>query len=502
MPGNRFEGRALIVHTFVPPVAAVRDADGGGDRPPSRLWARLGDRLGMTDPVPGFGPVELPAPAAPTASGGGVGYALLASRQCSGPSPAQAFAYRVGDAIGVTAVLFPGPGVSWRDLRRRWDAAAPLSELPGSSIAYVHRVLDNGRTPPGAGRLDRLLTSVPAVGVPVSPEGSWRRSPDGYLVRFAHAAGPGTVRSAVVVGPASREAEFDAWLWHIGPTGAVAPFLRGLEGAARLRHHASVHRAHRPALHELCARLSAASERLAGLCGDVLATGSGPDELITADASIAALYVGDQGLNQSLRDLRDMRQSTRITLESLADLLPPAAGAGTGPDQDLGRSLLALLDDDIAHTESVKREADEISRTTESIVRQRLALLQQRTTVVQGAVLGSLLTALAAVQTLSYKLPLPGSLHAPLITWLSVLALLLPVQSMRWRRADGRARRPSRFDRLSVLCLGAATGWLGASVFSVVALHVPARPAVSAGCAVVCALVSALADRRWVARAV
>ncbi|MER5498659.1 hypothetical protein ACFYXP_29125 [Streptomyces sp. NPDC002466] len=69
--------------------------------------------------------------------------------------------------------------------------------------------------------------------------------------------------------------------------------------------------------------------------------------------------------------------------------------------------------------------------------------------------------------------------------WLSVLALLLPIQLMRWRRADGRARRPVRFDRLSVLCMGAATGWLGASVFSATALHAPARPVVSAGCALV-----------------
>ncbi|MFD0337238.1 CATRA conflict system CASPASE/TPR repeat-associated protein [Streptomyces sp. NPDC127117] len=498
MPRSRFEGHALIVHTFVPLAAAVRDEVGGG-LSVRRLWERLGNRLGVTDPVPGFGSAELPALAPPTAAGSAAGQVLLAAGQCTGPSPAQAFAYRRGDAIGITVVLFPGPGVSWGDLRRRWDEVAPLPERLGSSTTYVHRVLDSGRTPPGAGRLDRLLTSVPAAGA--SPEGSWRRSPDGYLVRFTRTAGPGTVGAAVVVGQASGEADFDAWLWHIGPSGAVAPFLRCLEGAARLRHHASVHRAHQPAFHSLCGRLSAASEGLAGLCGNVLAAGSGPDELIAADASIATLYVGDQGLNQSLRDLRDMRQSVRITLDSLAELLPSAAGAGTDPDQILGRSLLALIDDDIAHAESVKREADEISRTTESIVRQRLALLQQRTTVVQGAVLGSLLTALAAVQTLSYKLPLPGSLHAPLITWLSVLALLLPVQLMRWRRADGRARRSARFDRLSVLCMGATTGWLSASVFSVTALHVPARPVVSAGCAVVCALGSVLTDRQWVSRA-
>ncbi|MFE7614272.1 CATRA conflict system CASPASE/TPR repeat-associated protein [Streptomyces sp. NPDC057496] len=501
MPRSRFEGRALIVHVFVPLAAAVRDEE-DGHFSVRRLWERLGNRLGVTDPVPGFGPSRLPALAPTTATGSAIGHTLLAAGQYTGASPAQAFAYRRGDAVGITVVLFPGPGVSWGDLRHRWDGVAPLPERLGSSTTYVHRVLDSGRTPPGTGRLNRLLASVPTAGTPVPSEGSWRRSPGGYLVRFTRSAGSGSVGTAVVVGPVSREAEFDAWLWHIGPSGAVAPFLRCLEGTARLRHHASVHRTHQPALHSLCERLSAASERLAGLCGSVLATGSGPDELIAADASIAALYVGDQGLNQSLRDLRDMRQSVRITSDSLAELLPPPTGAGADPDQDLARSLLALIDDDIAHAESVKREADEISRTTESIVRQRLALLQQRTTVVQGAVLGSLLTALAAVQSLSYTLPLPGSLHAPLITWLSVLALLLPVQLMRWRRADGRARRPARFDRLSVLCMGAATGWLGASVFSVTALHVPARPVVSAGCALVCALGFVLADRRWVSRAV
>ncbi|WP_335931846.1 CATRA conflict system CASPASE/TPR repeat-associated protein [Streptomyces sp. PTD5-9] len=500
MPRSRFEGHALIVHVFVPLAAAVRDEE-NGDRSVRRFWDGLRGGLGAAGPVPRFGPAGLPALAPAAAAGPATGHALLAACQSTGPAPAQVFAYRRGDALGVLAVLFPAPGVSWRDLRDRWDAVArPLPEGLGAVTTYVHRVLDGGRTRPGAGPLNRLLASAPAAGASASPGGGWRRSPDGYLVAFPHSVGPGRVRTAVVVGPAAREDAFDAWGWHIAPTGAVAPFVRCLEGGARLRHHASVHRAHQPALRAMCARLSAASERLAGLCGAVLAAGSGPDELLAADASIAALYVGDQGLNQSLRDLRDMRRSVRITLDSLAELLPPPAD-GPDPDPALGRSLLALLDDDIAHAESVKREADEISRTTESIVRQRLALLQQRTTVVQGAVLGSLLTALAAVQTLSYELPLPGPLHAPLITFLSVLALLLPVQLMRWRRADGRVRRPAWFDRLSVACVGAATGWLGASVAASVTAHVPARPAVSGGCAAACAVAAVLADRWWASRA-
>ncbi|MEV6591182.1 CATRA conflict system CASPASE/TPR repeat-associated protein [Streptomyces acidicola] len=493
MRRNRFEGQALIVHTFASLARVVGDEENGINSV-GQMWSRMCDRLGMRDPVPHYGSADLPALAPLAQSLPANGRRLLAARQCTGSRPAQAFAYVRHDVIGITVVLFPTPNVSWRDLRSRWEAAAPpLPEQTVLGTAYIYRALDGRRAGHGAGGLRTLLSIVPSPAA--SLDGTWRRTSDSYLILCSDPPGQAPfVWEAVVVGPAAQEDAFDAWTWHVHRTGAPAPFTRYLEGAARLHHQVSVHRAHQHSFHAMCQRLSAASQRLAELCGEVLANESGPDDLLTAEAAISALYVGDQGLNQALRDLREMRHSVRITVDTMAELLPPDPVNDAGGDRELGRGLIALLDDDISHAESVKQEADEITRTAAVIVQQRLHLHQQRTTVIQGAVLGSLLMALAAVQTLNYRLPLPGSLHAPLITWLSVLALLLPVQLLRWRRADGGNRQPTWFDQLSLLSVGAATGWLGASVGAHLLADASATPAVSASCAAVLGLAALLAD--------
>ncbi|MGW2776445.1 CATRA conflict system CASPASE/TPR repeat-associated protein [Streptomyces olivaceoviridis] len=380
-------------------------------------------------------------------------------------------------------------------MRSRWEAAVtPFPEHAVLGTAYVYRALDSRRAERGTDGMNRLLASVPSLAA--SLDGTWRRTSDGYRILCSGPLGSAPfVWEAVAVGPTAREDAFDAWTWHVHRTGAPARFTRYLEEAARLRHQASVHRAHQQSFRAMCLRLSATSQRLAERCGEVLANGTGPNDLLAAEVTIAALYVGDQGLNQSLRDLRDMRYSVRITVDTMTGVLPVAPGNDVGGDQELSHDLTALLDDDIGHGESVKQEAEEISRTAAVLVQQRMHLLQQRTTIIQGAVLGSLLMALAAVQTLSYRLPLPGALHAPLITWLSVLALLLPVQLLRWRRADGGTRRPTWFDQLSVLSMGAATGWLSASVGAIIWTGAPALSAVSSGCAMVLGLASLLADR-------
>ncbi|MEV7520354.1 CATRA conflict system CASPASE/TPR repeat-associated protein [Streptomyces sp. NPDC091371] len=498
MPPNRSEGRALIVHAFAHLKGAATD-EGSGAASLRRMWSQLHDRLGLTDPVPGYGSAELPALAPLLRSGPASGARLLAARQCTGPHAAQGFVSVRHDVIGVTVALFPSQGMSWNALRTRWDAAVtPLPEEIALGLTFVYRALDSGSAARRPERLAGLLADAP---VPGRFGGAWRRAADGHLVLLSHASVPGP-REAVVVGEAADEDAYDSWLWHVATNGAAAPFARYLEGAARMHHHTAVHRDRQHDVRELCLRLSGASERLAGMCREVLAGGSGPGELLTAEAELASLYVGDQGLSQALRDLREMRSSVRITLDTMAGVLPPDSGGGSGADHELGRGLVTLLDDDIAHAESVKQEADEISRTTAMVVQQRLHLHQQRTTVVQGAVVGSLLMALAAIQAFGYRPPLPGRLHAPLITWLSVLALLLPVQLLRWRRADGGRRRVSWFDRVSVISLGAASGWLGASVAASLLTGAAAPALLSGGCALLLALAALLADRAYAAHSV
>ncbi|MGW2776444.1 CATRA conflict system CASPASE/TPR repeat-associated protein [Streptomyces olivaceoviridis] len=108
MRRNRFEGHALIVHTFAR-LACVAEDEENGIESVRQMWSRLRDRLGTRDPIPHYGSVEPPALAPLVRSGPATGCQLLAACQGTGPRPAQAFAYARHDVICVTVVLFPAP---------------------------------------------------------------------------------------------------------------------------------------------------------------------------------------------------------------------------------------------------------------------------------------------------------------------------------------------------------------------------------------------------------
>ncbi|MGW5497567.1 CATRA conflict system CASPASE/TPR repeat-associated protein [Streptomyces olivaceoviridis] len=103
-----------MVHTFAR-LACVAEDEENGIESVRQMWSRLRDRLGMRDPIPHYGSVELPALAPLVRSGPATGCQLLAACQGTGPRPAQAFAYARHDVICVTVVLFPAPNVSWRE---------------------------------------------------------------------------------------------------------------------------------------------------------------------------------------------------------------------------------------------------------------------------------------------------------------------------------------------------------------------------------------------------
>lgn len=119
----------------------------------------------------------------------------------------------------------------------------PFPEHAVLGTAYVYRALDSRRAERGTDGMNRLLASVPSLAA--SLDGTWRRTSDGYrILRSGPLGSAPFVWEAVAVGPAAREDAFDAWTWHVHRTGAPARFTRYLEGAARLHHQASVHRAH------------------------------------------------------------------------------------------------------------------------------------------------------------------------------------------------------------------------------------------------------------------
>src|SRR5690606_29013039 len=107
-------------------------------------------------------------------------------------------------------------------------------------------------------------------------------------------------------------------------------------------------------------------------------------------------------------------------------------------DEECRARLTAALDDDLAYLSVAREQVAEAARVAAESAAQRLQSHQQHLTLIQTTVIGALLMTLTAVQALEYRLPLPGRLHAPLITTLGSLGLGLPLLVLRrWRAGAG-----------------------------------------------------------------
>ncbi|MGX6607687.1 CATRA conflict system CASPASE/TPR repeat-associated protein [Micromonosporaceae bacterium Da 78-11] len=441
---------ALVRHTFLP----VADL---GASELADYWALVtaGMDLGVdgwpTDPGPGSGT-----------------YAAIRRRRLPGGLH-EAAVYRLHDVIGVGVLLAPNDDrKSWREL----DGAFPPAPAGALGTATIYAGQWRGRRDPA-----RLREHLPGDG----RTGAWSRTGNGVLWCDLP-AGDDAHRRLLAMSDARDEAAMDRLLW-IGDGRTLPPLTRYLLQAARLRHQQRVLTAALPGLRAAGERTEKAGDVLAGLL-----RGRDPavTELRAADEALGLARAEQGGLITATADVQDMAATVRAARGNLVAALTPAdadLGVATWLDQQLAVELTYL--------ESARRKADELTRLAGAVVDEWRRRRQESLTLLQTSILGGLLMALAAVQSLTYRVPVPRSVVAPLIAVLAGLAVLLPAALTR--RPIGRGLQ------LGAGLLGGAVGWLAAATTYRLALGVPAPVGWSVGAAVTGAALS-VAATEWLRR--
>ncbi|WP_189943491.1 CATRA conflict system CASPASE/TPR repeat-associated protein [Streptomyces aurantiogriseus] len=423
------------------------------------------------------------------------------------PSVYQAFLFVEHDVLVFSALLAPGEDEtdSWADLDRRWSehlGPVPSERLLG--LHHVHTALADAVTSPSAGTRDEdgalaseeaatAAAALLARDIPGLRDGPWQRrwqrTAEGALVWHTDPGGRGRVpardRRIAVLAATEAEGSLDEWLWQPADRYTPAPFVRYLVHAGKMRRQMAAYLEGRD-IGELRHRLTAQCDQLAGLHRQFIEHESAAlfEELLRSQALLKNLQVGETGLVRTLTLRRSALRTVEIALHSMEEAV--ALPAEVRPyslfdaDRRAGARFRRMVEDDSAYLSDLREQVSETVRITETTIVSRLHRREQRLALLQTAFLGALLMGLAAVQALSYRVPAPGYLQAPLIAFLSVLALALPLAASRV--AAGRAAPPpvsgplARVDTAVVLALGATSGWLLTTALRTVTASGPAPP--------------------------
>ncbi|MGW3172695.1 CATRA conflict system CASPASE/TPR repeat-associated protein [Streptomyces sp. NPDC001153] len=496
-------------------------------------WDECG-RSGMDRPVSGVPSTDM----APLPGGPAGGYRVLAARQQEGDGIRQALLYQTHDVLGAAVLLAPdGDGTpggepSWRLL----ETARPPAAAPGG-LGAARVLLGITAHPLSTGddlaRVGALLPDLVAGARPGRWQYDGRPTGQGFAVweipqnadPAADAAAAPPRRRLVVLAPVALERELDAWAWH--SRDRLAPLTRYLLHAAKLRYQAAVfdasrHRELRRRVEEATDRARTASRLLRGNPRTALR------EALDTRAVLVGLRTDTDGLITAAARLRVMSRTVRIARANLAAavaggavVLLPGAGdvrdtggasrpAGAedigdldnpfGNDERLGLGLERQLDDDAEYLAATLDSSAEVAREAAALVESHLADHRAQLALLQSSLLGALLMSLTVVQAFGYRVPIPGPLQAPVIAVLAALALLLPVAAAGWSRSTVRQGPFRALTHTLPATVGAAVGWLLATLAAEWAYGTGQRAAWSTGAAatgaVAAVAVGLLAGRR------
>lgn len=498
-------------------------------------WDECG-RSGMDRPVPGVPSTDMaPLPGGPVG-----GYRVLAARQQEGDGIRQALLYQTHDVLGTAVLLAPdGDGIpggepSWLLLETARSPAAAPGGLGAARVllGVTAHPLSTGED---LARVGALLPDLVAGARPGRWQYDGRPTGQGFAVweipQDADPAGPAADvaapprRRLVVLAPVALERELDAWAWH--SRDRLAPLTRYLLHAAKLRYQAAVfdasrHRELRRRVEEATDRARTASRLLRGNPRTALR------EALDTRAVLVDLRTDTDGLITAAARLRVMSRTVRIARANLAAsvaggaavLLPGVADtrdtggasllAGAedivdldnpfGNDERLGLGLERQLDDDAEYLAATLDASAEVAREAAALVESHLADHRAQLALLQSSLLGALLMSLTVVQAFGYRVPIPGPLRAPVIALLAALALLLPVAAAGWSRSTVRQGPFPALTHTLPATVGAAVGWLLATLLAEWADGTGQRAAWSTGAAatgaVAAVAVGLLAGRR------
>jgi hypothetical protein len=479
------------------------------------LWRDVGS-LAMDQPIGMLSPdlpEDLPADCAVDRDP----LVVLAARRRVVPGAIhEALAYRVHDVIAVSVLQAPNSdSIGWRALDARWTGMRPLP--PAGAMETVRIYV--GQWPAGRlfGRLRGSMVrraELVAGQVPGADgadwSGSWCHTADGLLLWELPAAPPESAaagdRRMLAMSETRDEPAMDRWTWF--SEGLVLPPLtRYLLHAAKLRHQRAVLAESLPHLRNARRR----TEDGCGMLAMLLRTDDPPvQEVLTATETLGLVRTERGGLIAAWADANDMAQTVRAARTNMVSALGPALRCQpTGPievDREIADWMADQLATELTYLDSAQRKADELGRLAAAVIDRRQRQRQEALALLQTSVLGALLMALAAIQSFEYKVPLPGSMMAPLIALLATAALVLPAAALHWPDRSS-PHRPARWRYVTTAGgLGATIGWLAVSTAWRAAAGGPAPPIWSAAGAAVAFVVAGMATAvllgaRWRGRA-
>ncbi|MFE1896718.1 CATRA conflict system CASPASE/TPR repeat-associated protein [Streptomyces yangpuensis] len=451
---------ALVARLFLTDAALAADTPAGVML---RRWWEAARSLGMVDAV-GSWPDRLPPQ-----DRGGSGRVeprprvVAAVQRSAGGAYEMLVVTAVHDMVVASVLLAPNDDRhDWAGLADRWWGAAGR---PGPAV-------------PGLlGSAEQLLAELPAAVAALAPEA--------LAGRLAPAVpGPGPEGPAVAVGgvlvwelpvPSGRPAEhrrlltvsaeedadeLSRWSWQ-GTRAGAPPATVHLLVAARIRHQCAELRAEGTALWELADRVGRAAEEV-GATG-IAATGDAPGaRLLDLEGSLGALEAVREEAAAATRRLH-RRELDLSGAEETLHLLGEENSGLVAPELRLVRWARAQIRTVAESLALADRRAEDVARRGSAAADRLVRARRDRLTLSQTSVLGSLLLALAAIQSLGYKVPLPKPVQPGLIAFLASLALVLPWlaqprQEALLLRSFGRG-----FDLLLFAVSGACAGWLLAS---------------------------------------
>ena len=378
----------------------------------------------------------------------------------------QAVLRRLREVAVLSVVRSPAPDdrCGWPELDQAWETVVrpPTPGVLGSARILQARLAD-----PAAALNPTDLG--PGVAAATGMAGAW--SATGVL-RQAKPLGPfamwevldplprtdwdtRTERRLVVVAPADRDDWLSAWTWSRG-TPELAPFATYLLHAAKVRYGlrvwaAAADRALRSEVEREIGPLLQLTEKVAD-------SGREPDvsALSAASARLVRLQAGELGLVVRTSRLREMRRSVEIAERNMAAYVGSEEPTGLfADDAALAGWAVRQLDNDATYLEAALDRARSVAPLVDQLVRRGVQDRRERFNLGLTGLIGAVLMALAAMQTLRLEFTLPKPLLGGVVCGLAALALLVPVLLLR-------QAAPGRVWSALLVCVG--VGLLAATV--------------------------------------
>jgi hypothetical protein len=407
-----------------------------------RLWESCA-QFGMNRPIGSIAPVNFPASMDEVTDT--PAYRPLASRESAQPGVSQALLFTSHDVFGLLVVIAPDPPRPWPELTRALDetargAGCDLADPPAGllgTVAVRLGVLSDPAEP--VPRPPALAEQEDAA---VWPPG-WTLLAPGFLVAQATAHTEGVHRLLTALAPSAQEADLDKWTWS--SSRQLPPLARYLLHTAKLRDQLAVFergqfRAMRRKVDQRIDQLMLLDVEHARLSG-----------LNAARAELARQQADADGLVTTLARIRIMKRTVEIAQANIGAAIDvPGARLDYGQvftaTQEAGSWLLDSLGDSETYLEATLARANSIGRLISAAVEERRQRYQQQLTLLQSSVIGAAVMALTAVQALQYRLPVPGTVQAPLIATIAGITLVLPGSILRWIRGIGHEAPLSTVD--------------------------------------------------------